>query len=412
MLRLFEGFGIELEYMLVDNERLDVAPRADWLLAEAAGNLTSEYVNDGLAWNNELALHVIEFKLDGPHPRLDGIAGRFQSELRKANKLLDAGGMRLMPTGMHPWMDPHREMRLWPHDKREIYDAFDRIFSCRGHGWANLQSMHINLPFGDDAEFGCLHAAIRFLMPLMPGLTASTPVMDARITGTADNRLAVYRNNCAKVPAVTGAVVPEPVFSIAEYDKKVLGRIYADLAPFDPGGVLAEEWVNARGAIPRFERMAIEIRVLDMQECPAMDIAFARVIVAALRALCTQRWTGLSTLQSWRTPDLVRYYEAAVARAEATEVHDSRYLAALGYRASHAPIVDVWEHLAERAAEAGELDREAEMLLEHYLRDGSLSTRIRRALPLEPARDDIERVYRELCDCLAEGRPFGVRCRH
>ena len=69
-------------------------------------------------------------------------------------------------------------MRLWPHENREVYDAFDRIFSCKGHGWANLQSMHINLPFADDAEFGRLHAAIRFLMPLMPGLTASSPVMD------------------------------------------------------------------------------------------------------------------------------------------------------------------------------------------------------------------------------------------
>ena len=61
--------------------------------------------------------------------------------------------------------------------------AFDRIFSCQGHGWANLQSMHINLPFADDAEFGRLHAAIRFLLPLLPGLTASSPVMDGAVTG-------------------------------------------------------------------------------------------------------------------------------------------------------------------------------------------------------------------------------------
>jgi gamma-glutamyl:cysteine ligase YbdK (ATP-grasp superfamily) len=411
MLRLFQGFGIELEYMLVDAGSLDVAAQADWLLAEAAGDVTGEYVSDGLAWNNELALHVIELKLDGPSPSLDGLAARFQAQVGKANGLLDGGRMRLMPTGMHPWMDPVREIRLWPHDNREVYAAFDRIFSCKGHGWANLQSMHLNLPFADDAEFGRLHAAIRFLMPLLPGLAASSPVMDGVVTGTADNRLAVYRNNCARIPSVTGAVVPEPVFGIAQYEKDVLGRIYADLAPHDPDRVLAEEWVNARGAIARFERMAIEIRVLDVQECPAMDLAIARVIVAALRALCAERWASLDSLQQWRTADLARYYDAAVAGAEATDIHDSRYLAAVGYPGSHARASQVWEHLAERAAQVGALDREAERSLEHYLREGSLATRIVCALPQEPTRADLAHVYRELCDCLSEGRPFSVRGR-
>ncbi|TFG83448.1 MAG: glutamate--cysteine ligase, partial [Chromatiales bacterium] len=43
MLHLFQGFGIELEYVLVNAAALDVAPQADWLLAEAAGDITGEY---------------------------------------------------------------------------------------------------------------------------------------------------------------------------------------------------------------------------------------------------------------------------------------------------------------------------------------------------------------------------------
>lgn len=406
MLRLFQGFGIELEYMLVDAGSLDVAAQADWLLAEAAGEVTGEYMSDGLAWNNELALHVIELKLDGPSPSLDGLAARFQAEVGKANGLLDGGGMRLMPTGMHPWMDPVREIRLWPHENREVYAAFDRIFSCKGHGWANLQSMHLNLPFADDAEFARLHVAARFLLPLLPGLAASSPVMDGRKTGTADNRLAVYRTNCARIPSVTGAVVPEPVTGIAEYRDRILGRIYADLAPLDPRGILAGEWVNARGAIPRFERMALEIRVLDAQECPAMDLGLARLVVAALRWLCAERWASLKELVAWRTADLARYFDAAVADAEVTEVHDRRYLAALGLAISSASIRRVWEHVAEQAAAAGELDPSAGQAVEHYLRWGTLATRIVAALPQDPARADLARVYRGLCDCLAEGRPF------
>ena len=411
MLHLFEGFGIELEYMLVDAASLDVAPLADWLLAEAAGDITGEYISGRLAWNNELALHVIELKVNGPSPTFDGLSDLFDSDLRKANALLDQRGLRLMPSGMHPWMDPEREMRLWPHENGEVYDAFDRVFSCKGHGWANLQSMHVNLPFADDAEFGRLHAAIRFLMPLMPGLTASSPVMGGVLTGTADNRLAAYRTNCARIPSVTGAVVPEAVFTIDAYHREVLGRLYADLRPHDPGGVLAEEWVNARGAIARFDRMAIEIRVLDVQESPAMDLAFARLIVAALRALCAETWSGMRTLQSWRTEDLARYFDATVALAEKTEIHDGRFLAALGYPASNARVAQVWEHLAECAAAAGALDQQSEKALEHYLRRGTLATRIAAALPAEPGRADLERVYRELCDCLAQGQPYGGRRR-
>ena len=412
MLRLFDAVGIELEYMLVDGRTLDVAPRADWLLAEVAGDVTGEHVTGRLAWNNELALHVIEMKLNGPSATLDGLDGVFRADLAQANALLEAAGMRLMPTGMHPWMDPGRELRLWPHDNREVYAAFDRIFSCKGHGWANLQSMHLNLPFGDDAEFGRLHAAIRFLMPLMPGLTASTPVVEGRITGIADNRLAAYRDNCARVPSVTAAVVPEAVYGIAEYEKSILGRIYADLAPHDPDGVLCEEWVNARGAIARFERMAIEIRVLDTQECPTMDLAFARLLVAALRALCDETWCDIRSLQAWSTADLARYYDASVVAAESTDIHDSRYLRALGYHASNGRAGEVWGHLAERAAASGALDAGSERAIELYLREGTLATRISTALPTEPERRDLERVYHRLCDGLATGQPFSRRSAH
>jgi gamma-glutamyl:cysteine ligase YbdK (ATP-grasp superfamily) len=411
VLSLFQAFGIELEYMLVRADSLDVAPQADWLLAEVGGDVTGEVVTGPLAWSNELALHVIEMKVAAPSPGLGDLAGLFQADVRRANAVLGRRGLTLLPTGMHPWMDPARELALWPHENREVYAAFDRIFGCAGHGWANLQSMHVNLPFAGDAEFARLHAAIRFLLPLLPGLAASSPVMDGRLTRVRDNRLAVYRTNCARVPSVTGSVVPEPVGSIAAYEKDILGRIYADLAPLDTAGVLAEEWVNARGAIARFERMAIEIRVLDVQECPAMDLAFAGLVVAALRDLCAEANADVATLQSWRTQDLTRYYDAAVADAEAADVHDGRYLAALGLRRSHARVREVWGHLADRAAAAGALGPAAERAVEHYLRAGTLATRIVASLPAEPARADLERVYRRIAECLAAGEPFAATVR-
>ncbi|MHC4769007.1 MAG: glutamate-cysteine ligase family protein, partial [Planctomycetota bacterium] len=174
ILGLFDGFGIELEYMIVDCETLAVRPIADCVIEAEHGSVSSEIERGPMAWSNELALHLIELKTNGPVPRLSGLAEDFAGEVERIETLLAPLGARLMPTGMHPWMDPTRELRIWPHSGRLIYQTFDRIFDCRGHGWANLQSTHLNLPFANDDEFGRLHAAVRAILPILPALAASS----------------------------------------------------------------------------------------------------------------------------------------------------------------------------------------------------------------------------------------------
>ncbi len=404
-LRLFDAYGVEVEYMLVDGERLDVAPAADQLLEAVAGEHTDEFENGAVAWNNELALHVIELKCNGPRRSLAGLSADFAANVRLANEALGREGMRLMPTAMHPWMDPNG-VRLWPHGTREIYDTFDRVFSCKGHGWANLQSMQINLPFAGDEEFARLHAAIRFLLPILPGLAASSPIVDGERNGILDNRLVVYRSNCAKIPSVTGDVVPEPVGSIGEYHERVLERIYADLAPHDPEGVLRNEWVNARGAIARFDRMAIEIRVLDVQETPLMDVAYATLIAEVLKLLCAEQWLDVAGMNRWSTADLGALLKLTERQAEATGIGDRRYLHAFGYRGSSAELKQLWEQLIENVSARGVLDVATGRLLEHYLRHGTLATRIGKAVGPLPTRAKLTRVYEQLCEALADSRPF------
>jgi len=158
-LGLFEAWGVELEYMLVSQKSLDVLPICDQLLTAEAGQLTADVHRGAIDWSNELVLHVVELKTAAPAPQLQGLAATFTTEVQHINKLLQPLHARLMPSAMHPWMDPIREMRLWPHDSSVVYQAFNRIFDCRGHGWANLQSVHLNLPFRDDHQFARLHAA-------------------------------------------------------------------------------------------------------------------------------------------------------------------------------------------------------------------------------------------------------------
>ncbi len=403
---LFEVYGIEIEYMIVDRDGLSVLPVSDQLLKAVAGDYVDEFETGTLAWSNELALHVIELKTNGPAPSLDGLDAAFQHDITRINNLLEAANGRLMPTAMHPWMDPHTETRLWPHEHNPVYEAFNRIFDCRGHGWSNLQSMHINLPFANDAEFARLHAAIRFALPLLPALAASSPIMDGKPTGALDNRLAVYRSNARRIPSISGHVIPEPVYSRREYEQGLLQGIYDDLAPHDPEGVLRHEWVNARGAIARFDRSAIEIRVLDTQECPAADIALAALIVETVRALGDEAWCGIRHLMEWDTRALEAIFLASVNDADQAIIADRHYLAAFGYpERGPCRARDLWQHLMEALPAAG-VDPARRRILDLYLRRGALARRIGDALGPAPSRDALMRVYGRLCDCLAAGTLF------
>lgn len=403
-LHLFSAFGVELEYMLVDARTLDVLPVADQVLAGKAGAIVSDVEDGPIAWSNELVLHVLEFKTNGPADQLGPLPAAFRRSIREANRIAAGIGARLLPTAMHPWMDPLRETRLWPHDYSPVYAAFDRIFDCRGHGWSNLQSTHVNLPFADDEEFGRLHAAIRAVLPLLPALAASSPIVEERVTGIADNRLAFYRTNAERIPSITGEVVPEPLYTRETYERDLLEKLYRDIAPHDPEGTLQDEWLNARGAIARFSRMSIEIRVLDVQECPSADLAIVALVVAAVRALATDRWVGQEELRSLPTDVLSAGFTEASRRADDARIADPAWLAALGLRRS-ATLAEVWAHLAaELVSEAPEdpLRRGGELrpFLEALLRDGCLARRIVRRVGSDPSRDALRELYAELAACL------------
>jgi hypothetical protein len=384
--------------MLVDGETLDVASIADELLVGAeSGDIDLRHA---------LALHAVELGCKAPRRTLDGLTDDFAAAVRVANDKLGREGLRLMPTAMHPWLDPSRA-RLWPHGtQRVVYETLDRTFSCKTHGWANQQCLTIDLPFAGDEEFARLHAAVRFLLPILPGLAASSPVVGGERNGRSDNRLVAYRTKCERVPSVIGETVPEPVGSIGEYHERVLEPIYRDLEAYDPEGVLRHEGVNARGAIARFERPGVEIRVLDAQETPAMDVAYAALIVEVLKLLCAEQWVDTAGMNRWRTQRLATLLDLAARQGEGAGIGEKSYLSAFGYRGSATELKGLWEHLIETVSARGSLGAGTGRLLEHYLRHGTLATRISKAVGLVPTRAVLRRVYEELCEALANGTPF------
>lgn len=349
-LGLFEAIGVEIEYMIVDASSLDVLPVCDRLIERMAGEPVSEVERGDIAWSNELVLHVLELKTNGPARSLEGLAGNFAAEVTTAREALADIGGTLLPGGVHPWMDPVTQTRLWPHEYNDVYRAFDRIFECSGHGWSNLQSTHVNLPFDGDEEFQRLHAAIRFVLPLIPALAATSPFLDGVEQPYLDARLDAYRRNSVRIPQVAGGVVPEPIGSEQEYRDRILSPLYEALAPVDPEGVLRHEWVNARGAIARFERGAVEIRVIDAQECPTADLSVVSMVSAVVRALTEERWAASAALDAYPTEALADLFARAVRDGGDAVVFDRQLTDAFGLRSSETDALSLWRSLADRLA--------------------------------------------------------------
>lgn len=407
---LFEAYGVELEYMIVAKDSLDVLPVCDRLIEAECGKIQSEIERGKIAWSNELVLHVVELKTSVPEKQLTGLAAEFQSQIRQINRRLkDLGGM-LMPSGMHPWMDPFREMRLWPHDYSAVYEAFNRIFDCRGHGWANLQSVHLNLAFSGDEEFGRLHAAVRLILPLLPGIAAASPVVEGRLTGRMDNRLNVYRTNSRRIPMVAGKVIPERAFTESAYHEQIFEPLFREIAPHDPEGVLQDEFLNARGAIARFGRGSIEIRVIDIQECPAADLSVLQVTAAVLKAMTEEKWSSLKDQQAVEIEPLHAVLLESIDKADQAVINDPALLRLFGFtQASSCTLSELWRHLYESTGPS--MDPETRRAFENILEYGPLARRIQQRLAKDSSMLQITEVACQLCDCLSLGQQFGVRRR-
>jgi hypothetical protein len=180
------------------------------------------------------------------------------------------------------------------------------------------------------------------------------------------------------------------------------------VAPLDPDGTLQHEWLNARGAIARFDRNTIEIRVLDVQECPQADLAICRMITDVLQALCQERWLSLHRQQAFATQPLHAILLDTIREAERAIVGDPAYAAAFGYdlaAGDRCTAGQLWRHLHGQLHPTGSLSPQHAAALETLLGCGSLSTRILRSLDDHQA-EAIRRPYRELCSCLDAGRMY------
>ncbi len=403
---IFERFGLELEYMIVSKDSEKVLPKVDAVLGkDENGENLSDVEHGPVGLSNELVSHVLEFKCAEPTATLAGWDEKFHREILSANEKLSAVGGELLPSAAHPFMNPMTETVLWPYDCNEIYEAYNRIFDCRGHGWANLQSTHLNISFSGDEEFGVLHAGIRLLLPLIPAVAASSPYLDSKFTGFKDARIETYRHNQEKIPSITGKVIPEAVFSEADYNRFIFEKIEKDIAPFDREKLLNHFFLNSRGAIARFDRGAIEIRLVDIQECPKADVAIAEFEVAILKALADGTFASQALQRAFDTDRLVSILFATVKDAENAVIDDADYLRLFGIKEASMRASDLLKEIFAKVR--GNISENSQEVLERILERGTLASALFKRLGAAPSREDFVREYARLARSLAENTLYG-----
>jgi gamma-glutamyl:cysteine ligase YbdK (ATP-grasp superfamily) len=406
-LHLFQAYGIELEYMIVDRDTLKARPISDDLLKHELGDYGSDFENGLVTWSNELVMHVIEIKSTRPESNLNTVCYAFAENVSRINNILSTWNAMLMPSAAHPLMDPSVESKLWPHDNNDVYDLYNKIFNCSGHGWSNLQSTHLNLPFYDDEEFAKLHAAVRIVLPLLPAICASSPILDGKLTDDLDGRLKFYKTNQARIPSITGRVIPEAVFSKRNYINTIYEKIRQDIAPFDSENILNPIWVNSRGAIPRFDRGSIEIRLMDIQECPAADIAVVSFVIEIIKALVSGQFAPFDFQMKWRTEQLSILLEQTIKSGQAALIDNQEYLNLFGLKQTSATMGELVRHICNTmmAREQSTL-KPWENELEIIFNQGTLANRILDALKGDYSVGNIKAIYRQLSGCLAQNRMF------
>jgi gamma-glutamyl:cysteine ligase YbdK (ATP-grasp superfamily) len=393
--RTLEVLGPEHEFSLVD-ENLKALPRVDKVIKDLYGRVVNFVELGEFTFGKELQLHVMEVKSNKPFKSPKAFEETMHKAVLRLGELLERRyGASLLGTGMHPTLRLE-ETAVWPHRHKQIYEAFSRIFDMKRHGWLNIQSFQLNIPYGNEAKAILMHNLLANVCAYLPAISASSPIYEGHLGDYVDNRLYFYMENQREIPSVTGKVVPEYVHSFEQYKKEIIGRYSADLAKFGAHQcILNKEWVNSRGVIFRFERKALEIRVMDEQECIKSDVALSCFIRALLRGLMKANEPFLPT------EVLAEDFKSVIKDGlEAKVLHPN------GPTARH--VCKRFLKIAWENATAEE--KEYLPLIEKRLEHGNLSEVIRKKIKDRAQKTDMDEaildVYSKLLNSLKANEPF------
>jgi carboxylate-amine ligase len=202
-------------------------------------------------------------------------------------------------------------------------------------------------------------------------------------------------------------VIPEQVFTEDEYTQIIYKKIRNDIAPFDPEQILDPVWVNSRGAISRFDRGSIEIRLMDVQECPAADLAVATLVIETIKAIVAGKFIDYATQVQWIPEQLASILAIGIESAEGCMITNREYLSVFGLQTHSATAGELWQHIYKTLVREGsEVLRSQRHSIDIILTKGSLATRMIKSLAGDYSQENIHQLYRTLMRCLAENQVF------
>jgi len=397
MYRTLQVLGPEHEFCIID-EKLQPLPIVDKVIKDVHGRIVNNVNLGDFSLGKELQTHVAEFKANTPFESPEVFEETMHNAVLRILDVLEKRyEARLLGLGMHPSLLLEK-VKVWSHRDRLIYEALSRIFNLNQHGWLNIQSFQLNLPFRNEREAVRLYNALVNLVPYLPAIAASSPIYESKIGDYVDNRLHFYLTNQTEVPSITGDIVPEYVCSFEEYEKTTIRRYSEDLAKVNaPRCLLNKEWLNSRGAVIRFDRKAIEIRIMDEQECVKSDVALSCFIRAALRGIF-QREEGFEYLP----------HDILVNNLHAV-IRDG--LAALVQHPRGSTARQVCYYLHKIAEENASLEEKKYLgIIKRRIEEGNLSDLILREVTKKVLKTDLEEaifeIYYSLANCLERNKAY------
>lgn len=271
--------GTEHEYSI--NDRIfNPLPISDVILSEIAGSIKNEVLFGEVTLSKELQKTVLEFIPNYPTDCLFELEEQVYSGIRRFYSHF-GDRYRLLGLGMHPSLTLN-ETAVWDHDEGEYYKIYDRLFNIRQHGWLNIQAMQVNFSYRNDEDLINIFNRIRSFLPYLIAVSASSPFVEGKATGSVDNRLLFYRENQKEIPHICNGIIPEIIVEVNDYLENQQ-EIYRELKNRD-AHIICEEWLNSSGLIIRFSRRCIEVKAIDEQECVRSDMAICAFLRALVRA--------------------------------------------------------------------------------------------------------------------------------
>jgi gamma-glutamyl:cysteine ligase YbdK (ATP-grasp superfamily) len=374
---------------------LKVMPIADKIIKDYCGKIINFVKMPSFTFGKEMQLHVMEVKANSPFKSPVQFEETMQNAISTLNHLVQKHGVKLLGTGMHPLLQ-FKDTGIWPHYHKKIYREFGKIFNLNQHGWLNIQSFHLNLPYQKEADGIQIHNYLANLAAYLPAIAASSPIYEGKIGPDIDNRLQFYEINQKEIPAITGEVIPNYATSINQYKQDVIEQYSQDLRKVGASKTLwNKEWVNSRGVIFRFDRSALEVRVMDEQECIKSDVALSCFVRAVLR--------GLIALKAGFLPHelLVKDFNNIVRDGLNAQVSTPH-----GKTAKQ-----VCKYYLDIASEYAEEDEKKYLwIIKKRIENGNLSEIIQNRVLKRAEKTDfheaIVNVYSTLIKCLSDNEPY------